>query len=68
MASTIPRRGIHLEYRFAPDATQRGATIANPLVDLLRTLPHIAAFLERMLVRPAVQKVFEVEKLSAPWV
>ena len=38
MASTIPRRGIHLEYRFAPDATQRGATIANPLVDLLRTL------------------------------
>jgi len=33
-----------------------------------RTLPHIAAFLERMLVRPAVQKVFEVEKLSAPWV
>ena len=33
-----PRRGIHLEYRFAPDATQRGATLANPLIDLLRTL------------------------------
>ncbi len=33
-----------------------------------RTLPHIAPFLERMLARPAVQKVFEVEKLSAPWV
>jgi putative molybdopterin biosynthesis protein len=35
-----PRRGIHLEYRFAPDdgAPQRGAALANPLVDLLRTL------------------------------
>jgi glutathione S-transferase len=33
-----------------------------------RTLPHIGPFLERMLARPAVQKVFEVEKLSAPWV
>jgi glutathione S-transferase len=33
-----------------------------------RTLPHIAPFLERMLARPAVQKVFEVEKLAAPWV
>ena len=33
-----------------------------------RTLPHIAPFLERMLARPAVQKVFEVEQLSAPWV
>ena len=38
MASPFPRRGIHLEYRFAPDATQRGATLANPLIDLLRTL------------------------------
>jgi putative molybdopterin biosynthesis protein len=38
MASSEPRRGIHLEYRFAPDAAQRGATLANPLVDLLRTL------------------------------
>ena len=35
---TTPRRGIHLEYRFAPDAAQRGATLSNPLVDLLRTL------------------------------
>ena len=33
-----------------------------------RALPHIAPFLERMLARPAVQKVFEVEQLSAPWV
>jgi len=33
-----------------------------------RTLPHIAPFLERMLARPAVQKVFEVEQLSAPLV
>jgi putative molybdopterin biosynthesis protein len=35
-----PRRGIHLEYRFTPDeyARQRGAELANPLIDLLRTL------------------------------
>jgi putative molybdopterin biosynthesis protein len=35
-----PRRGVHLEYRFAPDphARQHGAELANPLVDLLRTL------------------------------
>jgi putative molybdopterin biosynthesis protein len=38
MASPSSRRGIHLEYRFAPDATQRGAALANPLIDLLRTL------------------------------
>jgi glutathione S-transferase len=31
-----------------------------------RSLPHIAPFLERMLVRPAVQKVFEVEQLAPP--
>ena len=31
-----------------------------------RSLPHIAPFLERMLARPAVQKVLEVEKLSLP--
>jgi glutathione S-transferase len=31
-----------------------------------RTLPHIAPFLERMLARPAVQKVFEVEQLAPP--
>lgn len=37
--SPPPRRGIHLEYRFAPGpARQRGAELANPLVDLLRTL------------------------------
>ena len=33
-----------------------------------RTLPHIAPFIERMLARPAVQKVFEVEQLAAPLV
>jgi glutathione S-transferase len=33
-----------------------------------RSLLHIAPFLERMLARPAVQKVFEVEQLSAPLV
>jgi len=39
MANPPPRRGIHLEYRFAPDdAKQQGAALANPLVDLLRTL------------------------------
>ena len=31
-----------------------------------RTLPHIGPFLERMLARPAVQKVYEVEELSPP--
>jgi len=38
MASSTPRRGIHLEYRFAADAAQRGAALSNPLVDLLRAL------------------------------
>ncbi|MES2959285.1 MAG: substrate-binding domain-containing protein [Pseudomonadota bacterium] len=38
MATPPPRRGIHLEYSFEPDAEQRGATLANPLIDLLRTL------------------------------
>ena len=33
-----------------------------------RTLPYMGPYLERMLARPAVQKVFEVEQLSAPWV
>jgi glutathione S-transferase len=33
-----------------------------------RTLPHIGPFLECMLARPAVQKVFEVEQLTAPYV
>ena len=38
MVTSPPRRGIHLEYGFAPDATQRGATLSNPLIDLLRSL------------------------------
>jgi len=38
MDSPTGRRGIHLEYRFASDAAQRGAALANPLVDLLRAL------------------------------
>jgi putative molybdopterin biosynthesis protein len=40
MNERAARRGIHLEYRFSPDADdrQRGAALANPLVDLLRTL------------------------------
>ncbi|MES2959286.1 MAG: glutathione S-transferase family protein [Pseudomonadota bacterium] len=33
-----------------------------------RTLPHIGPYLERMLARPAVQKVLEVEKLQPPFV
>jgi glutathione S-transferase len=33
-----------------------------------RALPHISPFLARMLARPAVQKVFEVEQLAAPLV
>jgi glutathione S-transferase len=33
-----------------------------------RTLPHIGPYLERMLARPAVQKVLEVEQLPRPWV
>ena len=31
-----------------------------------RSLPHIAPFLERMLARPAVQKVLGVEQLAPP--
>ena len=33
-----------------------------------RTLPHIGAFLQRMLARPTVQRVLEVEGLAPPWV
>ena len=33
-----------------------------------RTLPHIGPFLQRVLARPAVQRVFEAEGLSQPWV
>jgi glutathione S-transferase len=32
-----------------------------------RTLPHIGPYLSRMLERPAVRKVFEVEELKAPF-
>ena len=33
-----------------------------------RTLPQLGAFQQRLLARPAVQKVFEVEGLAAPYV
>ena len=33
-----------------------------------RTLPHLGPFLQRVLVRPAVRKVFAREALSQPWV
>jgi glutathione S-transferase len=33
-----------------------------------RTLPHLGAFLQRMLARPAVQRAFEQEGLAAPLV
>ena len=33
-----------------------------------RTLPHIAPYLQRMLARPAVQRVLATEQLSQPWV
>jgi glutathione S-transferase len=33
-----------------------------------RTLPHLGAFLQRMLARPAVQRVLAREELQAPWV
>ena len=33
-----------------------------------RSYPHIGPYLQRMLARPAVQQVFEVEGLAAPWV
>jgi glutathione S-transferase len=33
-----------------------------------RSLPHLAPFLQRMLARPAVQRAFAAEKLSAPLV
>ena len=32
-----------------------------------RTLPHIGPYLSRMLARPAVRKVFEVEELKEPY-
>jgi glutathione S-transferase len=33
-----------------------------------RTLPHLGLYLERMLARPAVQRVIEREQLAQPWV
>lgn len=33
-----------------------------------RTLAQLGPFLERMLERPAVQRVIEAERLTAPWV
>ena len=33
-----------------------------------RTLPHIGPFLERVLERPATQRVIRTEKLLKPWV
>jgi glutathione S-transferase len=33
-----------------------------------RSLPHLGPYLQRMLARPAVQRAFASEKLSAPLV
>jgi glutathione S-transferase len=33
-----------------------------------RTLPHVAPFLQRVLARPATQRVLVSEKLQPPWV
>lgn len=33
-----------------------------------RSLPHLGPYLDRMLARPAVQRVFAKEKLAAPYV
>ena len=33
-----------------------------------RSLPHLGSYLNRMLARPAVKRVFEREKLAAPYV
>ncbi len=33
-----------------------------------RTLPQVGAFLQRMLQRPALQRVIATEKLTQPWV
>jgi glutathione S-transferase len=39
-------------------------TFARPA----RALPHLGPYLQRVLARPAVQRVFEQEKLALPWV
>ena len=33
-----------------------------------RTLPHVGPFLQRVLARPATQRVFATEGLTTPWV
>jgi glutathione S-transferase len=33
-----------------------------------RSRPHLAPYLQRMLARPAVQRVFSSEKLSTPYI
>ena len=33
-----------------------------------RTLPQVGPYLQRVLARPAVQKVFVQEQLPPPWV
>jgi glutathione S-transferase len=33
-----------------------------------RAFPHLGPYLQRMLERPAVQRVLVTEKLSQPWV
>jgi glutathione S-transferase len=33
-----------------------------------RSLPHVRPFLDRMLARPAVQRVFATEGLAEPWI
>ena len=39
-------------------------TFARPA----RSLPHLGPYLQRVLARPAVQRVFEKEGLAKPWV
>ena len=54
-------------------------TVADPLAFMLcrwtrnfarpaRSLPHIGAYLDRMLERPAVAETIAVEKLPQPWI
>ena len=33
-----------------------------------RTLPHVGPFLQRVLARPATQRVLVTEGLTAPWI
>jgi glutathione S-transferase len=33
-----------------------------------RSLPHLGPYVQRVLARPAVQRVFSAEKLAQPWV